>query len=117
MTEVQVKPIKTFPITGRMLCLTEAAGTLTGGTQKDGSPLARNFSSGAVALQEKDGACAVAPIDLHAAVDFAECVIEGNARAATEPGAILILATALVAIVQSWPVPATPGQAAAAEVA
>lgn len=116
MTEINVKPIKTFPVSGRVLCLTDAAGTLKGGTQKDGSPLVRSFSSGAVALQEKDGACAVAPIDMHAAVEFAECVIEGNGRAATEPGAILILAAALIAIVQSWPVPATPGQVAASEV-
>ena len=117
MTDILVKPIKTFPVSGRMLCLTEEAGTVTGGAHKDGSPLVRNFSSGAVALQNKDGACAVAPIDLHAAVEFAECVIEGNARASTEPGAILVLATALVAVVQSWPVPATPGHVAAAEAA
>nr|CAD6410907.1 hypothetical protein REQ54_00808 [Rhizobium sp. Q54] len=117
MTEILVKPIKAFPLSGRVLCLTEEAGMMTGGVHKDGSPLARSFSSGAVALQEKDGACAVAPLDLHAAVEFAERLIEGDARAITEPGAVLMLATALVAIVLSWPVPAMSGQVDAAEAA
>jgi hypothetical protein len=90
---------------------------MTGGIHKDGSPLVRSFSSGAAALQERDGSCAVAPLDLHAAVEFAERVIEGDTRATTEPGASLMLATALVAIILSWPVPTPLGETARVEAA
>lgn len=111
MTKITVTTIKTFPVSGRSLCLTDEAGSLTGGAHKDGAALTRSFTAGAVALQDKDGSCAAGPVDFWAAIQFAERIIEGDARAVTEPGAVLLLATALVGAAQTWPIPTAPGEA------
>lgn len=111
MTKITVTTIKTFPLSGRSLCLTDEAGSLTGGVHKDGSALTRIFTAGAVALQDKDGSCSAGPVDFWAAIQFAERIIEGDARAVTEPGAILLLATALVGAAQTWPIPTMPADA------
>lgn len=106
MKEIAVNPIREFPISGRTLCQTTEAGTLTIGTQKSGAVLTQSFSIGAIALQDKDGSSAVGPVDFWSAIAFAERIVEGDARALTEHGAALLLATALIGAAMTWPVPA-----------
>lgn len=108
MSKIVVTVIKTFPVSGRNLCLTEEAGSLTGGVHKDGAPLTRSFSDGAVALQNSDGSCACGPVDFWAAVEFAGRIVEGDPRAITEPGSALLLATALLGASMAWPLPTAP---------
>ncbi|MEV4609741.1 hypothetical protein MRBLMR1_004840 [Neorhizobium sp. LMR1-1-1.1] len=112
--EVHVTPIKTFALSGRKLCLTDEGGTLTGGVRKDYSPLERTFSSGAVTLMDADGGTAVDPVNLAAVLDFCERIVEGDQRAMTQPGAGLMLASAFIAIVLTWPVPSEPSSTEAA---
>ncbi|MCJ8517793.1 hypothetical protein ABID21_000692 [Pseudorhizobium tarimense] len=108
MTEkITVTVVKTFPVSGRSLCLTDESGALTGGVHKDGSPLSQSFTVGAVALQEKDGSCIAGPVDFWDVIGFAERIIEGDQRALTAPVASLLLATALVGIARTWPLPGT----------
>jgi len=106
--EINVTPIKAFPVSGRKICLTDEGGTLTGGVRKDYSSLERSFTAGAVALVDADGSAAVDPVDFAAVMEFCERIIEGDQRAATQAGAILMLATAFVGVVISWPVPSSP---------
>ncbi len=109
MSKIHVTTIKSFPVSGRSLCLTDKGGSLPmGGIHKDGEPVTLTFSAGAVALQDKDGSCAAGPVDFWAAIEFAERIIEGDMRAATQPGAVLLLATALVGTAQTWPLPTHP---------
>lgn len=104
--KISVTPIKSFPISGRKLCMTDEPGTLTGGIRKDGGPLQRTFSHGAVALMDPNGDAAVDPANFAAVMEFSERIIEGDQRAATQPGAVLMLATAYLALIMTWPVPA-----------
>lgn len=107
--KIHVTTIKSFPLSGRSLCLTDQGGSLPmGGIHKGGEPVTLTFTAGAVALQEKDGSCAAGPVDFWAAIQFAERIIEGDVRAATQPGAVLLLATALVGAAQTWPLPSLP---------
>ncbi|KEQ05726.1 hypothetical protein [Pseudorhizobium pelagicum] len=114
MTKVLVSPIKSFPLTGRALCLTDEAGQLTAGCHKDGSPLEQRFSGGAFTLAEADGSCLVPPADFAAVLDYCERIIEGDVRASTAPGVVMMLAAAVMAVMLSWPVASPPEPAAAA---
>lgn len=105
---ISVITIREFPLSGRSLCLTDEAGSLIGGTHKDGSPLTRSFSDGAVALKNSDGSCAAGPVDFWSAVEFAARIVEGDQRAMTEPGGGLLLATALLGASMAWPLPTAP---------
>jgi len=104
--KINVTPIKSFPLSGRKLCMTDEPGMLTGGTRKDGGPLQRTFSSGAVALMDPNGEALVDPVNFGAVMEFSERIVEGDQRAATQPGAMLMLASAYLALIMTWPIPA-----------
>lgn len=86
---------------GRKISVTKAAGSIPDGVHKDGSPRVLSYAAGSPILGDDDGRVICGPIDFQGAKEFAVEIVNGNHRAATEMGASLRLATALLAIMDT----------------
>ncbi|WEZ84606.1 hypothetical protein P6U16_08540 [Rhizobium sp. 32-5/1] len=96
---------------GREIVTTVSGGVLANGVAKNGSPLIETYPAGAMILSDEHGRLIVGPIDIDAAIDLAERIAMGNARALTEPQAGLVLATALLGVFALLPEPPAEGKA------
>lgn len=83
---------------GHALYATETGGEIRDGTAKDGSPRHVTYEAGAAVLVDVCDSIVAGPIDAHGAELLALAVVEGDTRAITEPGAILRLAIAYLAL-------------------
>lgn len=83
---------------GHALYATATAGEIRDGTAKDGSPRLVTYDAGAAVLVDVRDTIVAGPIDAHGAELLALAVVEGDTRAITEPGAILRLAIAYLAL-------------------
>ncbi|KQV27572.1 hypothetical protein ASC97_04115 [Rhizobium sp. Root1203] len=87
-----------FSRSGCKIVLTEIAGELPSGIAKGGTPVVRTFDKSAIAVVDKDFDCVIAPVDLAAVDHFARRIIDGDPRARTESGGIMLLASAFIAL-------------------
>jgi hypothetical protein len=99
MTEILTSgPVRAFE-NGRTIRQALAAGTITDGVAKDGSPRVLTYGAGAVVLASPTGSLLAGPLDLDGAEALAVAVIEGDARVLTSPSIELRLASALLGLI------------------
>jgi hypothetical protein len=106
-----MKTIETTPIItlrdGYHIDRVNAPGTIQTGIDKNG-PIIASYDAASLFLVDPKGVAVVGPIVVAAAVDLAQSVCTGNARALTEPQAIHVLATTLLALFSIIPGAAAP---------
>ncbi|RWC91694.1 MAG: hypothetical protein EOS72_03295 [Mesorhizobium sp.] len=96
MIEIRAEVIDTFQGGAvRVMCVTEPGHTEVRG--KEGT-VNIPFKSGDVVLVGIDDNLICGPVGFEGAVEFAEKILSGDARAMTQPAGLQMLATVLVAL-------------------